>query len=99
MVDFYFTFKLFMELAPIVVFILLAILIFFASLIKQREWNRKIKYLQSLGFERYLIDVASVGNKAWYGWECKNGVMAGMRISEEELEKIDYKELKERFPL
>lgn len=95
----YFNFKLFMELAPIIVFILLAILIFFASLIKQCEWDRKIKYLQSLGFERYLIDVASVGNKAWYGWECEKGVMAGMRISEEELKRIDYKKLKERFPL
>ena len=96
MVDFYFTFKLFMELAPIVIFILLAILIFFASLIKQSEWDRKTKYLQSLGFERY---VASVGGKAWYGWECEKGVMAGMRISEAELERIDYKKLKERFPL
>lgn len=94
----YFNFKLFLELAPIVVFILLAILIFFASLIKQCEWDRKIKYLQSLGFERYLIDVASVGDKAWYGWECEKGIMAGMRISEEELERINYKKLKERFP-
>ena len=95
----YFNFKLFMELAPIIVFILLAILIFFASLIKQCEWDRKIKYLQSLGFERYLKDVASVGNKAWYGWECEKGIMVGMRISEEELKRIDYKKLKERFPL
>lgn len=91
----YFNFKLFLELAPIVIFILLAILIFFASLIKQCEWDRKTKYLQSLGFERYLIDVASVGDKAWYGWECEK---TGMRISEEELERIDYKKLKERFP-
>ena len=94
----YFTFKLFMELAPIIIFILLAILIFFASLIKQCGWDRKIEYLQSLGFERYLKDVASVGGKAWYGWKCEKGVMAGMRISEEELERIDYKTLKERFP-
>lgn len=95
----YFNFKLFLELAPIVIFILLAMFIFFASLIKQCEWDRKIKYLQSLGFERYLINVASVGDKVWYGWECEKGIMAGMRISEEELERIDYKKLKERFPL
>lgn len=94
----YFNFKLFLELAPIVCFILLAIFIFFASLIKQCEWNRKTEYLQSIGFERYLKDVASVGGKAWYGWECEKGAMAGMRISEEELERIDYKKLKERFP-
>lgn len=90
----YFNFKLFLELAPIVCFILLAIFIFFASLIKQCEWNRKIEYLQSLGFERYLEGVASVGGKAWYGWKCEKG----MRISEKELERVDYKKLKERFP-
>lgn len=90
----YFNFKLFLELAPIVCFILLAIFIFFASLIKQCEWNRKTEYLQSIGFERYLKDVASVGGKAWYGWESEKGA----RISEEELERIDYKKLKERFP-
>lgn len=95
----YFNFKLFLELAPIVIFILLAMFIFFASLIKQCEWDRKTKYLQSLGFERYLIDVASVGDKTWYGWKCEKGIMVGMRISEEELERIDYKKLKERFPL
>lgn len=95
----YFTFKLIMELAPIVIFVLLALFLFITSLIKQFEWDRKIKYLQSRGFERYLKDVASVGGKAWYGWECEKGVMAGMRISEEELERIDYKELKEKFPL
>ena len=94
----YFTFKLFTELIPIVALILLVIILFIINYIKSREWNHKINYLQSLGFERYLIDVASVGNKAWYGWGCKNGTMAGMRISEEELDRIDYKKLKERFP-
>lgn len=94
----YFTFKLFMELAPIIWFVLLMIVIFISSYIKSWKWDRKIEYLESLGFERYLIDVASVGDKAWYGWECEKGIMAGMRISEEELERIDYKKLKERFP-
>lgn len=95
----YFTFKLIMELAPIVAFGLLTLLIFVTSLIKSWEWDRKIKYLQSLGFEQYLIDVASVGGKAWYGWKCEDGTMNGMRISEEELERIDYKTLKEKFPV
>lgn len=98
MTEAYFTFKLFMELAPIVWFVLLVVIIFITSYIKSWKWDRKIEYLQSLGFERYLKDVASVGGKAWYGWECKEGIMANMRISEEELERIDYKTLKERFP-
>lgn len=95
----YFTFKLIMELAPIVVFILLALFLFVTALIKQFEWNRKIKYLQSRGFERYLKDVASVGGKAWYGWYYDDGTVFGMRISEEELGRITYKKLKERFPM
>lgn len=95
----YFTFKLVMELVPIVIFILLTLFLFITSLIKQFEWDRKIKYLQSRGFERYLKDVASVGGKAWYGWHYDDGTMFGMRISEEELGKITYKKLKERFPM
>lgn len=95
----YYTFKLIMELVPIVVFILLAVFLFITSLIKQFEWDRKIKYLQSRGFERYLKNVASMGGKAWYGWRYDDGTMFSMRISEEELKKIDYKKLKERFPM
>lgn len=94
----YYTFKLIMELAPIAVFILLVLFLFITALIKQFKWDRKIRYLQSRGFERYLENVASVGGKAWYGWKCEKGIMAGIRISEEELERIDYRKLKERFP-
>lgn len=95
----YYTFKLIMELAPIVLFVLLVLCLFIISLIKQFKWDRKINYLQSRGFERYLKDVASVGGKAWYGWRYDDGTMFGIRISEEELERITYKELKERFPM
>lgn len=95
----YFIFQLVKELAPIAIFILLTLFLFITSLIKQFKWDRKIKYLQSRGFERYLKDVASVGGKAWYGWRYDDGTMFGMRISEEELEKITYKKLKERFPM
>lgn len=94
----YFKFKLVWELAPIVIFIVISIISFVIYCFEEWNWQRKIRYLQGLGFERYLKDVASVGNKCWYGWKCEKGVMAGMRISEEELERIDYKELKEKFP-
>ena len=95
----YFIFQLVKELAPIAIFVLLTLFLFIASLIKQFQWDRKIKYLQSRGFEQYLKDVASVGGKAWYGWRYDDGTMFGMRISEDELEKISYKTLKERFPM
>lgn len=98
MVDFYFGIKLFAELAPVVLFLVMFIIILIITSIKSFKYNRKVKYLKSIGFERYLIDVASVGDKAWYGWrrDDKNGYL---HISENDLARIDYKKLKEKFPL
>lgn len=94
----YFTFKLIMELAPIAIFVLLTLFLFITFLIKQFKWDRKIKYLQSLGFERYIINVASVGNKTWYGWQ-RDDKNEYLHISEKDLARINYKELKMRFSL
>lgn len=98
MVDFYFSIKLFTELAPIVLFLMMFIIMLIITSIKSFKYNRKIKYLQSIGFERYLINVASVGNKAWYGWQ-RDDKNEYLHISEEDLARIDYKELKKRFSL
>ena len=59
--------------------------------IKSIKWNKKIKLLQKEKYERYLIRVASVGNGAWYGWKNKE---YNHRISEDELDKINYSSLK-----
>ena len=87
-----------MELAPVVLFLIIFAITLIIISIKSFKYNRKIKYLQSIGFERYLINVASVGNKAWYGWrhDDKNEYL---HISEDDLAKINYKELKKRFSL
>ena len=98
MVDFYFGVKLFAELAPVIFFLVMFIITLVITLIKSFKYNHKIKYLQSIGFERYLINVASVGNKAWYGWQ-RNDKNEYLHISENDLAKIKYKELKKRFPL
>lgn len=98
MVDFYFGIKLFAELAPVVLFLVMFIIILIMTSIKSFKYNRKVKYLKSIGFERYLIDVASVGDKAWYGWR-RDDKNEYLHISEEDLARIDYKKLKEKFPL
>lgn len=98
MANLYFIFKFIIELLPVVLFGLLTITIITINVINQYRFTKKINYLKSIGFERYLKDVASVSNKAWYGWEREDGSMFGQRISEEEINRIDYKELKEKFP-
>lgn len=98
MVDFYFGVKLFAELAPVILFLVMFIIILTITSIKSFKYNRKVKYLKSIGFERYLIDVASVGNKAWYGWR-RDDKNEYLHISESDLARIKYKELKKRFAL
>lgn len=98
MANLYFIFKFIIELLPVVLFGLLTIIIITINVINQYRFTKKINYLKSIGFERYLKDVASVGDKVWYGWEREDGSIFGQRISEEEIKRIDYKELKEKFP-
>ena len=93
--DLYFGLKFFIEIAPIITFAALIMVIIIINSIENYKFNRCINYLKSCGFERYLIDVASVGTKAWYGWRHKDG----RHISEKDLKHITYKELKTRFPL
>ena len=95
----YFKFKLAWELAPIVIFIVISIISFVIYCFEEWNWQRKIRYLQSLGFERYLKDVASVGNKCWYGWQRDTGDLFWQTISEEEIKMMTYKELKEEFQI
>lgn len=53
--------------------------------------SRKIKWLKSNGFVRYLIGVPSVGNSAFYGWR---NSLTGKQIDERDLKNIGYSELK-----
>lgn len=98
MANVYFGWKLFIELLPIVSWIILFAVVLIVTIVRSIIKNRKINYLKYLGFERYLIDVASVGNKAWYGWR-RDDKNEYLHISEKDLAKINYKELKKRFPL
>ena len=102
MINFYLKVKFITEIIlPIVmigIILLLGVIAVISSIIEHYIWQKKTNYLKSIGFERYLISVASVGNKAWYGWQREDVRTFGLRISEEELKKISYKKLKERYP-
>ena len=44
------------------------------------------------GYEHYLRDVASVGGKCWYAFRKDN-----IRIDEEKLYKMSFRQVKRRF--
>lgn len=94
--DNYFRIKMALELFCASIGITILCILFISMLISTWRYENKVRYLQSIGFERYLINVASVGNKAWYGWKREE---TNSKISEADLEKISYKKLKEKFPL
>ena len=94
MVDIYIIFKLIKELLPAIVLFAVGLITFICIITQALKMERKTKYLSSIGFNRYLINVASVGNRAWYGWQRDE---FNERISETELEKLTLKELKNRF--
>ena len=88
--DKYFTFKFYTEFViPITIGVIIFVIWLIATIISSVKWNRKISLLEKKGYERYLYDVASVGNGEFYAWRKNNH-----RITEREMKCIDYKELK-----
>ncbi len=88
----WFTLQVLWIIIPIVIIVLIFSLCFIVEIINCIKWNRKVKLLKKLGYERYLAGVASVGNGAWYGW--KND-KAGKRFLESDIIRWTYKQLKE----
>lgn len=58
------------------------------------KWSAKIRYLSSIGFERYLHDVASVGNRAWYGWKRES---TNERVLESSLSRMTLQQIKDKY--
>ncbi len=88
----WFTLKVLGIIIPIVIAVLIFVICFIVEIINRIKWNRKIKLLKKLGYERYLDGVASVGKGAWYGW--KND-KAGKRFLERDIINWTYKQLRE----
>lgn len=92
--DTYFTFKLFSEIGIITIFILVIITIILITIINCKRWIRKINYLESIGFEKRLRNVSSMGNQANY-WYIRD--IDDSRIDTDEIEKMSLRELKKKY--
>lgn len=72
---------------PAAIIVIILGYFFCVYLIKNISWNRKIRWLQSNGFERYLIGVPSVGGGSFYGWRNKT---TGKMIDDRELDHLKF---------
>lgn len=81
-------------LISIGLFVAIVLFVIVATALESWNFNRKTKYMSRIGFERYLINVASVGKGAWYGWRRQE---TNESISENALSKMKYKQIKEIY--
>lgn len=88
----WFTLKVLEYIIPIVIVVLIFAFCFIVEVKNRIKWNRKIKLLKKLGYERYLAGVASVGDGEWYGWVNDK---AGKSFLERDIKKWTYRQLKE----
>ena len=71
------------------------ILLFIGIIIYENlKWSSKIHYLSSIGFERYLHNVASVRNRAWYGWKRKT---TDEYILESSIKRMSLQQIKDKY--
>lgn len=69
MTDLYFGIKLIGDAIVIGLVVLIVLVLFIHSLIHSYKENRIRKYLESIGYERELINTASVGTNHHYGYK------------------------------
>lgn len=98
MANVYFEWKLFIEVLPVIAWVILFAVVLIVSIVRSAVESRKINYLKSLGFERRLRDVASVGDKCWYSWYRTMNETYTQSIREEDLKRISLARLKEKYP-
>lgn len=89
MIEIWATIKVWLDfIIPSIIIVAVILGIFCSCFIKRILWNRKIKWLQSNGFERYLVGVPSFGNGAFYGWRNNR---TDKRIDERDLAHMKFK--------
>lgn len=88
----WFTLKVLEIIIPVVLVVLIFVFGSIVEIINRIKWDRKIKLLKKLGYERYLEGVASVGNGAWYGWRNDK---TGKNFSERDIIRWTYKRLRD----
>lgn len=96
MVEKYLKFKMFTEIyLPAIIFGVIVLFIFIMVLMAIVEGHKidKIKkYMIDNGYEYYLRDVASFGDKVWWAYRKDN-----VRIDEKDLYKMSLREIKKKY--
>lgn len=94
--EIYFKIKSFVEFGiPAFLFVLCALIMLICMLIEiigSHKANKIKKYMLANGYEYYLKNVSSVGEKCWYAYRKDD-----IRIDEEKLYKMSFRQIKKDF--
>lgn len=95
MTDFYIKVRLLMEyIIPIILIILVFILAFLSLSVQYIKERRIENFFLKHGYKRKLFDVASVGDKAFYGWIRESD---NKRVDDRDIKGLKFKTIKERY--
>ena len=79
---------------PVILTIILFSLLFISILIEKIRQKRIISFFSKHGYERKLFDVASVGDKSFYGWVRE---VDNKRVDDRDIKGLKFKTIKERY--
>ena len=95
MTDFYIKLKLWMDyIIPIILIALIFIISFLAISVQYIKQKRVEMFFLKHGYKRKLFDVASVGDKSFYGWVRETD---NKRVDDRDLRGLKFKTIKERY--
>lgn len=96
MIEQYLKFKMFTEIyLPAIIFgviVLFIIVMVLLAIIESHKIDKIKKYMLDNGYEYYLRDVASFGDKVWWAYRKDN-----VRIDEDDLYKMSLREVKKKY--
>lgn len=96
MIEKYLKFKMFTEIyLPAIIFgviVLFIIVMVLLVIIESHKIDKIKKYMLDNGYEYYLRDVASFGDKVWWAYRKDN-----VRIDEDDLYKMSLREIKKKY--
>lgn len=97
MTELYFGIKLIGGVIVIGLFVLIFLSLFIKYLIASLKESRIEKYLMSIGYERELIDTASVGTNHTYGYKRARDDGWHDIIRDSELKGMSLKQVKQKY--
>ena len=94
MVELYYKIKVIGFFVGLGILTLLVLLFIGIVVYDSLKWSAKIHYLSSIGFERYLHNVASFGYGASYGWKRKT---TSEHILESSIKHMSLRQIKDTY--